>query len=177
MAMTEALPAASGPRRGGGASPLRRFGRKKFDKQPTQSAAVLIASNGEKIPNAVLRQALQLSQGEPVAVVTLARIYGSAYGLPNPGLMPTKREMADQHAIVRRAMESLEKVGCEVWGQVAATRKPVKTISAVAQARQVRHVLVVRNQSSGVRGVIEGDLAKDVARRVGPEVTVEGVAP
>ena len=63
--------------------PVRsKFGRRKFDKQPTQPAAVLIASNGEKIPGAAVRQALRLSAGEPVAVVTIARIYGSRSGCP-----------------------------------------------------------------------------------------------
>ena len=50
VAPAEATP-AHGPVRS-------KFGRRKFDKQPTQPAAVLIASNGEKIPGAAVRQAL-----------------------------------------------------------------------------------------------------------------------
>ncbi len=65
---------------------------------------MLIASNGEKIPGAAIRQALRISAGEPVAVVTAARIYGSSLGLPNPGLMPTRKEMNEQKEIVQKAV-------------------------------------------------------------------------
>jgi hypothetical protein len=159
--------------------PVRRnFGRRKFDKQPTQPAAVLIVTSGFKIPGAVLRLALRKGNGEPMAVVSLARIYGSAYGLPNPGLMPTRREIAEQKDIVERAVASLEKSGAKVWGQIAATRKPVKTIAGVARARAARHVIVVRPEpTSRWRQVVEGDLARDVARKLGPSVEVEGVSP
>jgi hypothetical protein len=158
--------------------PVRaKFGRRKFDKQPTQPAAVLIASNGEKIPGAAIRQALRLSAGEPVAVVTIARIYGSSLGLPNPGLMPTRKEMDEQREIATRTVSALEKGGVEAWGQVAATRKASKTIAEAAIARGVRYVLVVRPEKSGWRRVVEGDVAKEIAHKLGADVTVEGVAP
>ncbi len=159
-------------------SPVRRkFGRRKFDKQPTQKAAVLIASNGEKIPGAAIRQALRISAGEPVAVVTIARIYGSSLGLPNPGLMPTRKEMDEQKEIVRKAVDAIEKGGSEAWGQIAASRRPSKTIAQAAAARGVQHVLVVRPEKVGWRLFVEGDVAKEVAKKLGPGVTVEGVAP
>ncbi len=173
--VTVTAPAQDAPAPG---SPVRRkFGRRKFDKQPTQSAAVLIASNGEKIPGAAIRQALRVSAGEPVAVVTIARIYGSSLGLPNPGLMPTRKEMDEQKEIVQRAVSSLEKGGSEAWGQIAASRRPTKTIARAAAARGVRHVLVIRPEKVGWRRVVEGDVAKEVAKKLGPEVTVEGVSP
>ncbi len=173
--MTVTAPAPDAPASG---SPVRRkFGRRKFDKQPTQSAAVLIASNGERIPGAAIRQALRMSAGEPVAVVTIARIYGSSLGLPNPGLMPTRKEMDEQKEIVQRAVSSLEKAGTEAWGQIAASRRPSKTIAKAAAARGVQHVLVIRPEKVGWRRVVEGDVAKEVARKLGPEVTVEGVSP
>jgi hypothetical protein len=169
-----AAPAEAKPVRG----PVRsKFGRRKFDKQPTQPAAVLIASNGETIPGAAVRQALRLSAGEPVAVITIARIYGSSLGLQNPGLMPTRKEMAAQKEIASRTVSVLEKGGVEAWGQVAATRKPSKTIAQAAAARGVRHVLVVRPEKTGWRLVVEGDVAKEVAHKLGADVTVEGVAP
>jgi len=156
----------------------RRFGRRKFDKQPTQPAAVLIASNGVNVPNAAVRQALRLSRGEPVAVMTVARVYGSPYGLPNPGLMPTPREIKQQQKIVTKVVAALENGGVEAWGQVAATRRPAKTMAQAARARRARHVLVVRpEQSARWRQVVEGDLAKDVGRKLGSGVTVEGVSP
>jgi hypothetical protein len=159
-------------------SPVRRkFGRRKFDKQPTQRAAVLIASNGEKIPGAAIRQALRISAGAPVAVVTIARIYGSSLGLPNPGLMPTRKEMNEQKEIVEEAMSAIEKGGSQTWGQIAASRRPSKTIAQAAAARGARHVLVIRPEKVGWRLFVEGDVAKEVAKKVGPGVTVEGISP
>jgi hypothetical protein len=157
---------------------LRRgFGRRKFDRQPTQQAAVLIATNGHPIPPAVIRTAARVAGGEPVAVVTIARIYGSGLGLPNPGLMPTRREMAEQKAIVDKAVKALERAGVEAWGQIAASRRPAKTMAHVAKARGARYVLLIRPVQSRWRTVVEGDLAKDVARKLGSGVTVEGVTP
>jgi len=162
-----------------GASPVRtRFGRRKFDRQPTQRSAVLIASNGCRIPGAAIRQALALSGGEPVAVVTIARIYGSSLGLPNPGLLPTRKEMDEQKGYVQDAVAALERGGVEAWGQVAASRKPVKTIAQAAAARGVRHVFVVREeQPVRWRRMVEGDLVKEIARKLRGAVPVEGVAP
>jgi hypothetical protein len=155
----------------------RRFGRRKFDKQPTQSASVLIATNGLSIPGPVIRRAIQLSEGDAVAVITIARVYGSALGLPNPGLMPSRRELAAQREIVERAVRALEAGGVRAWGQVAATRRPAKTMAAATRARGAGHVLVVRPEPVRWRQIVEGDLVKDVARKLGREYTVEGVAP
>jgi hypothetical protein len=160
--------------------PIRtRFGRRKFDKQPSQSAAVLIAAPmGDPIPPSAVRAALARSGGGAVAVVTIARIYGSSMGLPNPGLMPTRKEMEAQKAQVEKALRLIEKGGSQAWGQVAASRKPAKTVAQVAKARGVRQVIVVRNaQTKRWREVVEGDIVKDIARKLGPEVNVEGVSP
>jgi hypothetical protein len=161
------------------AHPTRRFGRRKFDKQPTQSAAVLLAAPmGDPIPPSAVRAALARSGGGPVAVVTIARIYGSSMGLPNPGLMPTRKEIAAQQSQVEKALRLIEKGGGQAWGQVAASRKPVKTIAQAAKARGVHHVIVVRTaHTKRWREVVEGNIVKDIARKLGPEVHVEGVSP
>jgi hypothetical protein len=154
-----------------------RFGRRKWDKQPSQSAAVLIATVGVPIPPSVVRAAVQMGGGAPVAIISIARIYGSSLGLPNPGLMPTKKEMDDQRTLVTKAVNRLERSGVEAWGQVAATRRYAKTIAQAARARGVDHVLVVTPEVARWRVVVEGDVAKDVRRRLPKEVTVESVAP
>jgi hypothetical protein len=175
VTVTVTAPAPDAPASG---SPIRRkFGRRKFDKQPTQRAAVLIASNGEKIPRAAIRQALRISTGGPVAVVTIARIYGSSLGLPNPGLMPTRKEMNEQKEIVQEALSAIEKGGSEALGQIAASRRPSKTIAQAAAARGVKYVLVIRPEKVGWRLFVEGDVAKEVARKLGPGVTVEAMSP
>jgi nucleotide-binding universal stress UspA family protein len=158
----------SGPARG-------RFGRGKWDRQPSQSSAVLIATVGESIPTNVIRRAVELGEGRPVAVVSIARIYGSSFGLPNPGLLPTRTEMEEQLALVNKAIGRLERSGAEAWGQVATTRRYAKTIARAARARGVSSVLVVTREAPRWRQLIEGDVARDVRRRVGGEMVVEGI--
>jgi nucleotide-binding universal stress UspA family protein len=152
-----------------------RFRKAKWDSQPTQSSAVLIATLGVGIPPAVIRRAVQLSGGRPVAVVTIARIYGSSFGLPSPGLMPTRKEMDEQRAIVAKAIDRLERAGVEAWGQVASTRRYGRTIAQAARARGVDEVLVVARKVPRWRSLLEGDSARDVRRRIGKQVVVEGI--
>jgi hypothetical protein len=137
---------------------------------------VLIATVGLPIPPKVIRRAVQLSQGQPVAVVSIARIYGSSFGLPNPGLLPTRTEMDEQLTLVNKAIDRLERSGTEAWGQVATTRRFAKTIAQAARARGVGHVLVVTSEVARWRQLIEGDVARDVRRRIGRDVEVEGIA-
>ncbi len=169
---TRAGHAVEKPVRRSAGFPLRRA---KFDEQPTQGTAVLVATVGIPIPAAVIRRAVELSQGRPVAVVTIARIYGSSLGLPNPGLLPTRKEMEEQRALVTDAIGRLERSGIETWGQVASTRRYAKTIAQVAVARNVDHVLVVTPEVPRWRLFIEGDTARDVRRRMRNQVEVEGI--
>jgi hypothetical protein len=153
------------------------FRRRRWDPQPTQEAAVLIASAGDPIPSSSIRRALELCGGRPVAVISIARMYGSSYGLPNPGLMPTKKEMETQKVQVERAVAALEKAGIEGWGQVSVTRRTVRVIALAARARGVRHVLVVTPEVPRWRRVVEGSLVHDVSRRLPSDVQVEGLTP
>jgi hypothetical protein len=158
--------------------PWSRRGKPKWDRQPTQSSAVLIATVGIPIPPTVLRRAMELGGGRPVAVISIARIYGSSLGLPNPGLLPTRKEMEEQRELVANAIDRLEKSGIEAWGQVATTRRYAKTIAQAAQARGVERVLVVTPQAPRWRSFVEGDTAKDVMRkirRLNQEIAVDGI--
>jgi nucleotide-binding universal stress UspA family protein len=162
------------------AEPIRRsagfpFRRAKWDDQPTQSAGVLVATLGIPIPSTVLRRAMELTEGRPVAVVTIARIYGSSLGLPNPGLLPTRKEMEEQRDLVTKAIDRLERSGLEAWGQVATTRRYARSIAQVARARAADHVLVVSPKVPRWRLFIEGDTARDVKRRIGNDTVVESV--
>ncbi len=174
MAEPDAFNSASNrsrARRSGFTRIFRRKGR--FDPQPSQSSVVLLASHGGPFPKAAIQEAVQLSGAGPVAVITIARLYGSAFGLPNPGLLPTTKEMDVQRAQVQRAIRSIERTGHEAWGQVAVSRRPAKTIARAAEARGVRHVLVCAPPSPRWRRVVEGDPVKDIRRRVRNEITVQ----
>ena len=152
------------------------FGRRRFDPQPTTPAAVLLASSGPPFSRAAVRRARELAGGGPVAVLSILKVYGSQFGLPNPGLLPTRREREEQLAIVQRAITDLEGRGCSADGQVAATRSAGRTIAKVAKARHVRYVVMDAQPDTGVRKIIEGELTNIVRRRLRDGATLELVA-
>jgi nucleotide-binding universal stress UspA family protein len=149
------------------------FGRRRWDPQPTTPAAVLLASSGSPFSRAAVRRARELAGGGPVAVLSILKVYGSQFGLPNPGLLPTRREREEQLAIVQRAITDLEGRGCSADGQVAATRSAGRTIAKVAMARHVRYVVMDAQPHTGVRKVIEGELTNIVRRRLRDGTTLE----
>ncbi|HEX4657350.1 MAG TPA: universal stress protein [Streptosporangiaceae bacterium] len=149
------------------------FGRRRWDPQPTTSATVLLASSGSPFSRAAVRRARELAGGGPVAVLSILKVYGSQFGLPNPGLLPSRREREEQLAIVQRAITDLEGRGCTADGQVAATRSAGRTIAKVARARHVRYVVMDAHPATGVRRVIEGELTNIVRRRLGDGATLE----
>jgi nucleotide-binding universal stress UspA family protein len=63
-----------------------------------------------------------------VHVLLVARIWGTGLGLPHPGLLPSRKEMAEAREKVDAAIRQLEKHGLEVDGQVIGTRRPAKVI-------------------------------------------------
>ena len=153
------------------------FGRRRWDQQPTSPATVLLASSGAPFSKAAVRRARELASGEPVAVLTILKIYGSSFGLPNPGLLPTRREREEQLSIVSRAISELERRGCTADGQVAATRSAGRTIAKVARARHVRYVVMDEQSETGLRRVIEGSVTGGVRRRLGDLAVLELVSP
>jgi nucleotide-binding universal stress UspA family protein len=152
------------------------FGRRRFDQQPTAPAAVLLASSGAPFSKAAVRRARELAAGEPVAVLSILKIYGSTFGLPNPGLLPTRREREEQYANVNKAINQLERSGCTADGQIAATRSAGRTIARVARVRGVRVVVMDDSAESGVRRVIEGSVTSTVRRRLAGRADIELVS-
>jgi hypothetical protein len=148
-------------------------GRRRFDPQPTSPAAVLLASSGEPFSRAAVKRAHELAAGQPVAVLSILKVYGSTFGLPNPGLLPTRREREEQLTLVNRAIKDLEQRGCTVDGQIAATRSAGRTIAKVARARQVRYVVMDSPTATGVRKIIEGEITGIVRRRLRDGATLE----
>jgi hypothetical protein len=149
------------------------FGRRHFDPQPTAEAAVLLASPGTPFSRAAVRRARELAGGQPVAVLSILKIYGSTFGLPNPGLLPTRREREEQLKIVNQAIAQLERGGCTVDGQIAATRSAGRMIAKVARTRHVRYVVMDKRPATGMRKIIEGELTSIVRRRLRDKATLE----
>ena len=152
------------------------FGRRRFDPQPTTPAAVLLASSGSPFSRAAVRRARELAAGDTVAVLSILKVYGSQFGLPNPGLLPSRREREEQLAIVQKAITQLEQQGGTADGQVAATRSAGRTIAKVARARQVRYVVMDAGPPTGIRKVFEGELTNIVRRRLRDAATLELVS-
>ena len=144
------------------------FHRRRFDVQPTNPVEVMLASDGRQdySPGAVARAAA-LAESRPVAVVTIAKIYGSSFGLPHPGLLPTKAELAERRGWVEAAVRKLLAAGATADGQVAATRRTAKKLAAVARARGVRVIVIDETTvSRGLRRLIEGDVGAELRRKL-----------
>jgi hypothetical protein len=152
------------------------FARRRFDPQPTAQAAVLLAGTGEQFSKAAIRRARELAGSEPVAVLSILKVYGSQWGLPNPGLLPTRKERDQGYAVVQRAISSLERQGCTADGQLAATRSAGRTIAKVARVRKVRYVVMDEPDRSGMGRVTQGSVLAIVRRGLRSRAELELVA-
>ncbi|MGH2874012.1 MAG: universal stress protein [Solirubrobacteraceae bacterium] len=96
---------------------------------------ILIASEGRAIPSSVIARALELARPRraSVRVLTIARIHGTSFGFPNPGLLPTKHEWNEQRESVRKTVARLQRKGIEANGHVLGTRKSTKSICREAE--------------------------------------------
>jgi hypothetical protein len=129
---------------------------------------VLLASDGRHdfSSRAVARAAALAGDGGHVAVVTIARIYGSAYGLPNPGLLPTKRELVERREWVGGAIRTLQRKGAVADGQVASTRRATKKLAAIARLRRPRIVVIDETPETGLRRLVEGDVGSELRKKL-----------
>jgi hypothetical protein len=155
-------------------SPRRKA---RWDPQPTQKAEVLLASDGTRgFTKGAVAKAAALADSGPVAVVTIARIYGTSLGLPHPGLLPNKQEMEERVGWVNDAISRLQRAGAQADGQVASTRRAARAISRIARARKVRIVVIDDSPTHGVRRALEGSIGRKVIRALrGSGVDVEVV--
>jgi nucleotide-binding universal stress UspA family protein len=99
--------------------------------------AILLASEEREIPRAAIDFAARMARERdaPVHVFTIARVWGTTFGFPNPGLMPTKAEWDKQHEIVNKAVARLKRKGVDADGRVVGTRAGAKRI--VREARRL----------------------------------------
>jgi nucleotide-binding universal stress UspA family protein len=68
-----------------------------------------------------------------VHVFSVARVWGTSFGFPNPGLQPTRHEWKEQRAVVDDAVRALEKRGVDATARVLGTRKATKRIVGEAE--------------------------------------------
>lgn len=143
------------------------FRRRRWDEQPTAPCEVLLASDGRKeFSKRAVAQAAALANEGTVAVVTIAKIYGTQFGLPNPWLMPSKPEIKERQGWVRSAVEQIERGGARADGQVAMTRKPTKKLAAIARARHPRVIVIDETRYTGWRRFVEGDVGSELRKKL-----------
>jgi nucleotide-binding universal stress UspA family protein len=96
---------------------------------------ILLATEGRPIPDAAIARVTQLAvrSGASVRVFSIARVHGVSFGMPNPGLLPTKAEWREQHDLVAKAVKRLKRKGIDADGHVVGTRKSTKRIVEEAQ--------------------------------------------
>ena len=111
---------------------LRQLKRAQSRAAP---GGILLASEGRRIPRAAVERAAELAReaGTPVHVFTIARVYGSGFGFPSPGLRPNAKEWQDQRDSVANAIKLLEQRGVQADGDILATRKATKRIVGTAR--------------------------------------------
>jgi nucleotide-binding universal stress UspA family protein len=112
-------------RRAGGASHVEGP-----DPDSLTVRAVLLASENREFSTSAIDLAARIAKrsGAPVHVFTIARIWGTSFGFPNPGLQPTRREWEEQRHNVEKAIGRLERKGVEARGRVIGTRAGAKRI-------------------------------------------------
>ncbi len=114
----------------------------------------MVASEGRPIRHDVIVQALELARPLTayVFVISIARVWGTQLGFPNPGLQPNKREWAEQKRIVKEAVSAFEKAGHESNGIVLATRKGAKRIAQEAALREMDAIVMAADPKRGLVG-------------------------
>ena len=87
-----------------------------------------------------------------VFVMSIARVWGTSLGFPNPGLQPTRREWDEQRRYVREAVSKFEKAGHHAYGLVLATRRANKRITREAQLRGMDAIVMGADHHRGLLG-------------------------
>ena len=146
-------------------------GKGRSDPQPTEPVSVLLASTGGAFAVESIRLARDVSEGL-VGVLVVARIYGTSFGMPNPGLLPTVKERRTAQDRVEQAIRALGKVGVVADGQVLITRHPAAGIARVARARAARQVVLEAPAQGGLRRFVEGDFEASIQRKLGTSARV-----
>lgn len=113
--------------------------------------------------------------GGAVTVVLPLRIHGFALGIPNPGLMPTRKERATADEAVTTTVRSLRSSGLDVDGQIVVTRKAHRAIAGIVRRRGAGRVLFEHSTAGTLRRFVEGDLVRQVGRRLAPAITVTAI--
>ena len=106
-------------------------------------ARILLASEGRSFSDAAIARVVELAApGAHVHVFSIARIHGTAFGMPTPGLLPTRAEWAEQRELVDRAIKRLRRRRLTADGHVLGTRNAAKKIVQEAVAHDCEVIVM-----------------------------------
>ena len=171
-------------RRRVGPPPLPRLGtpllvvpgaraRRRVGPPPLPSRALLVVSPTSAAPSSeAVARAVEAAAGDPVTVLTVLRIHGSALGVPHPGLLPTVRERESGRIAIAAAIAALEARKVRARGEIAVTRADARVIARTARSVGAATVVLDLPETSGIRRLIEGDLAAQLRRRLRGEAEI-----
>jgi hypothetical protein len=137
---------------------------------------ILLMQGGTPAGEAAVESARAAARGGGVAVVLPLKVHGYAFGLPNPGLMPTTRERAAAEDAITETVRRLRRQGVGVDGEIVVTRHAAKAVDRVARRRSVQVVVVDQPVVSRLRRVVEGDICRQLTRRLPSSVAVKPVS-
>jgi len=150
-------------------------GRRRGDPPPESPRDTVVVLRPDSAASPALLAAARAAGGT-VTVVLPLRVHGFAFGLPNPGLLPTKSEQARGEAAITKTVRALRKTGVDVDGQIVVTRTAHKAIGRIVARRGATRVLLEPPTGGRVRRLLEGDLSRQLARRVRRQATVTETA-
>jgi nucleotide-binding universal stress UspA family protein len=118
--------------------------RRDEDPPPERFNRILLASEGRAIPESAIARVMELTyrNESSVRVLSIARVHGVAFGLPNPGLLPTKHEWDEQREMVRKVVKRFKREGIEADGHVVGTRNATKLILAEATMSECEAIVM-----------------------------------
>jgi nucleotide-binding universal stress UspA family protein len=121
---------------------------------------ILLASEGRAIPNSAIARVVELADRSgpiqpSVHVFSIARVHGVAFGMPNPGLVPTRSEWSEQRKIVADAVKRLQRKGLKAEGHVLGTRKATSRICDEATKQECQAIVMAADRD---RNRVVGDM-------------------
>jgi K+-sensing histidine kinase KdpD len=127
---------------------------------------LLVSFAASPITPDVIRRTTALATPEhaTITVLGIAKVFGTALGLPHPGLKPTPHEWEAQRAVVQVAADDLRLRGFDVLIAMARARNAPKLIGRWVRAKRFHAVVIPDPDRPGWRRRIEGDLTKEIGR-------------
>ena len=136
---------------------------------PDPPRRILLASPGVPFSHDVIGRTIALATpGQAkITVLSIARVYGTSFGFPNPGLQPNRLEIEEQRRIIEDAAGILRRKGFEVRVAMSKSRNAAKMISRWGKAKNFHAIVVPDPPRPKWRRTIEGDLTQEIERRCG----------